>query len=269
MHLLDVLFARQHARRRAFHRRGDVRLPLRVPAAQQPLRHLAKRRHVELTRNRQNGVIRAIVLFLEHQQRLAADGSNLLMRAENRARQRMLAEIRLRQQIIHQILRRVLAHSNFLQNNAALLLKLRLVHARVEQHIAEQIHRPRQMLGDHLRVVAGTFLGGKRIHLSAQRIHLHGDVLRRAALRALEQDVLDEVRKAVLLRAFIHGSRADPQPDADGWEIFDRLGNDPQTVGKHELFAHALCPSDHNFSYSFRFISDYTTREKKSRGCHA
>ena len=102
-------------------------------------------------------------------------------------------EIGFRQQIVDQILRRILAHRDLFQNNAALFFKFRFIHTRVEQHVAKQIHRARQVLGNHLRIVAGAFLRRERVHLTAQRVHFHGNLLRRAVFRALKKNVLYEV----------------------------------------------------------------------------
>lgn len=208
----------------------DMRLPFRVPAAQQPLGHVAELRPIELACNRQHGVIRPIMLLFERKQRFTADGCNLVVRAENRTSQRMLPEIGFRQQIVDQILRRILAHRDLFQNNAALFFKFRFIHTRVEQHVAKQIHRARQVLGNHLRIVAGAFLRRERVHLTAQRVHFHGNLLRRAVFGALKKNVLYKVRQTVFLRTFIHRSRADPQTDADGRIILNGLGDDPQAV---------------------------------------
>lgn len=66
----------------------DMRLPFRVPAAQQPLGHVAELRPIELACNRQHGVIRPIMLLFERKQRFTADGCNLVVRTENRTSQR-------------------------------------------------------------------------------------------------------------------------------------------------------------------------------------
>ena len=144
------------------------------------------------------------MLLPERQQRVTGHRRNLVMRAENRARKRMLAEIRFRQQVVDQILRRILAHGNLLKNDAALFFKFRFIHSRVEQQVAKQIHRTRQMLGYYLGIIAGAFLCGKRIDLPAERIHLDRNFLCGAVLRAFKEHMLHKVRKAALLRRFIH-----------------------------------------------------------------
>ena len=65
--------------------------------------------------------------------------------------------------------------------------------------IRQDVDRHRQMLVEHLDVVAGVFLRRERVEVAAERVDLLRDVLGRAGRRALEEHVLDEVRDAAVL----------------------------------------------------------------------
>ena len=72
------------------------------------------------------------------------------------------------------------------------------------------------LLIQHLYVESGRFAGGKRIHLSAQRIDLTGNLRRRPATRALEKHVFEEMGEPFLPPLFIAGTDIHPNADRDG-----------------------------------------------------
>ena len=238
VHLLDVLFARDDLPLTALAGNRLLRHAVRAPVAQIALRHLLERVQVVLPGDGQHGVVRAVVLASEGNERLARDGGNLLVRAQDRAAERMVAKIRLRQQVVDQILRRVLAHGDLLEDDAALLFEVLLVEPGAQEQVGQEVHRAVEVLGDDLRVVAGAFLRGERVHLPADGVHLHGDFARGAPLGALEEHVLHEVRQAVFLLRLIHGARADPQAHAHGRKVRDVFGDHAHAVVKDKLIAH-------------------------------
>ena len=64
---------------------------------------------------------------------------------------------------------------------------------RTKHDVREQVDREREVLVEHLDVVAGVFLRGERVELPADGIDCLRDVLSRAGRGALEEHVLDEV----------------------------------------------------------------------------
>ena len=150
----------------------------------------------------------------------------------------MIAEVRLAEQLIDEILRRILGHGDLLQDDAALLLQILRIEGGVQQHVAQQVERLFKVLVDDLGVIAGALLGGKRVHLAADRVHLFGDLHGAALLCALEEHVLDEVRQAVFPARLKHRSRADPQPHADGAEMRDFFGDHAKAVGQRKFVVH-------------------------------
>src|SRR5450756_1945072 len=67
---------------------------------------------------------------------------------------------------------------------------------RVGHHVGEHVDRQRQVRVEHPRVVARVLLGGERVQLSADRVHLRRDVERGTLARPLEQQVLKVVSRA-------------------------------------------------------------------------
>jgi hypothetical protein len=84
---------------------------------------------------------------------------------------------------------------HLLEDHALLLLDLGGVEARVEEHVREHVEGDVACLGAAADVVAGQLLPGEGIELAADRVDLGRDgPCGRAALRALEEHVLGEVR---------------------------------------------------------------------------
>ena len=97
-----------------------------------------------------------------------------------------------------------------------------------QHHVAQQIGRERQMLVEHLDVVAGVFLGRERVELPANRVDLLGDLLRGPIRRALEEHVLDEMRDAALGVALVPRPAHQPHADRHRPHVRHRLGHEPQ-----------------------------------------
>ena len=57
---------------------------------------------------------------------------------------------------------------------------------RVLINIGQHIERQRRMFFKQMNVIAGDFLGGVGVHMSADALDFLGDIQRRAALGALE-----------------------------------------------------------------------------------
>ena len=104
---------------------------------------------------------------------------------------------------------------------------------RVQDDVGEDVEGQRQVLVEHLDVVAGVFLGGERVELPADRVDRLGDVFGRPRARALEEHVLDEVRDAAALRGFVARPARQPDADADRSNLRHPLGQNAKTVIEH------------------------------------
>ena len=96
-------------------------------------------------------------------------------------------------------------------------------------HVAREVDGDRQVLVEHLDVVAGVFLGRERVELPANRVDRLRDLLRRSARRALEQHVLDEMGDAAFGIALVARSAREPDADGNRAHVRHRLGDEPET----------------------------------------
>ena len=95
----------------------------------------------------------------------------------------------------------------------------------------EDVDRERQVLVEHLDVVARVFLGGERVELAADRVDRLRDVLGRCGVAgALEEHVLDEVRDAAALGRFVARPARQPDADADRADLRHPLGENAEAV---------------------------------------
>ena len=82
----------------------------------------------------------------------------------------------LREDLVDEIVRRVLDHLDLFEDDLLLALDLRGLELGPAHDVRQQIDRNRQVLVEHLDVVAGVLLRGERVELAADRIDLLRDV---------------------------------------------------------------------------------------------
>jgi len=87
------------------------------------------------------------------------------------------AEGRLLNQIVDELLRLVLVHSDLLEHNLA--LGIELGESRREDHLPHHVERRLQLVVRDARVDDGVLTGGGRVQLAAERVEDLGDLLRR------------------------------------------------------------------------------------------
>jgi hypothetical protein len=139
------------------------------------------------------------------------------------------------EQVVDEIVRRILHHLDLLQHHTLLPLQLIGVEARVQQDVGEEVHGQREMLVQDLHVEARVLLGGEGIHLPPHRIHGSGNLLGAAGGRPLENQVLDEVRDAGPLIGLVARARLHPDADGDRADVGHLLRDDPDAVGQQAL----------------------------------
>ena len=84
----------------------------------------------------------------------------------------------------------------------------------------------------HAGEVAGALLRGGRVGFPADLVEGRGDLQRGAALGALEQQVLQEVRGAVLAGSLVAGADADPETDGGRALAGHRFGQHADAAGQ-------------------------------------
>ena len=153
------------------------------------------------------------------------------------------AEHRVGELLVDEVAGVVVAHRDLFEDHVALGLDVVRAQQRGRHEVADDVDRQRQVGVEHPRVEAGVLLAGEGVHLAADGVERGGDVQRRAARGALEQQVLEEVRGTGLRRGLV--ARADADPDAEGGRAHARdvLGDHAQPAGQHGA-AHARAVLD-------------------------
>src|SRR5262249_29431963 len=95
-----------------------------------------------------------------------------------------------------------------------------------------------ELVVGHARVDHGVLAGGRGVQLAAEPVEDLGDLLRAVARRALEEQVLDEVREARLGVGLVARAGADLEPDRDRADVRKALRDD--ALARVELREHVL-----------------------------
>ena len=130
-----------------------------------------------------------------------------------------------REEVVHELLRRVLVHRDLLEHHLALLVDLG--EGGREDHVGHHLERRLHVVIGDARVDDGVLPRGRGVQLGAHRVERLGDLLRVEAPRALEQQVLDEVRDAGAVGALVARADVDPEAERDRAHARDPLGDDP------------------------------------------
>ena len=126
-----------------------------------------------------------------------------------------------------EVLRGVLVHRDLLEHDLALGVHLRGLELWLEQHVGHHVQRRLEVGVEDARIDDRVLLGGGGVQLAAQAVEDLGDLHRRVAGRALEQEVLDEMRDALLSAYLVPRSGSDPDADRDRPHRRDALRDNP------------------------------------------
>ena len=157
-------------------------------------------------------------------ERAAADGGDDLGGADHGPSERVVAEDGFREEVVHELLRGVLVHRDLLEHDLALLVDLG--EGGREDHVGHHLERRLDVVVGDARVDDGVLARGRRVQLGAHRVERLGDLLRLEAPRALEQQVLDEVRDAGAVGALVARADVDPEAERDRAHARHPLGDD-------------------------------------------
>ncbi len=184
------------------------------------------------------------VLLLEvAEDGLPAQALDSLAGSEDGAAQRVAGPEAFGEQVVDQVVRRVLHHLDLLEDHRLLLLDVLRPEERVAQDVGEEVDRQRQVLVEHVDEEARVLLRGEGVHLAAHRVHRPGDLLGGPGLGALEDQVLDQVGNPAALGRLVPGARVHPDPDGDRPDVRHPLGDHADAVGEDALpvlFGHRL-----------------------------
>jgi hypothetical protein len=140
----------------------------------------------------------------------------------------MVAEDCVSEEIVDELLRRVLDHGDLFEDDLA--LGVELDESRREDHVRHHVERLFHVLVEDPRVDDRVVTRGGRVQLTAEGVEDLRDLERRVLLGALEEQVLEEVRDARVRAVLVAGARADPEPDGDGADAVQRLADHPRAA---------------------------------------
>ena len=207
---------------------------VQVPAAaRERVRHLPHQRVVvDPARGRDHEGLRTVVPAVVLPHGVPRDRTDRLGGAADRAAERVGAEHRRGELLVHDVARVVVAHRELLEDDAALGLQLVAVEARGGDHVTDDVDRHREVRVEHAGVVAGVLLARGGVRVAAHRVEGLGDVQGGASPGALEQQVLEEVGGAEVPVGLV--PRADPDPRAHRRRAQARhlLGEHTDTAGQ-------------------------------------
>ena len=161
---------------------------------------------------------------------VAAERLDRLGRPGDRPGQRGAGPGRRREEVVHHVVGIVVVHGDLVEDHLALRLHVLGGDQRGGDHVAEDVERHRQVVVEDPCVVAGVLARGERVELAADLVEGSGDVHRRAGRGALEQEMLQEVRRPVELGRLVPGSHLHEHPDCRGADSGHLLGDDAQTA---------------------------------------
>ena len=217
-------------------RRFPVR-PLRGRLFEQPDEALV----LDVPRGGDHDVAGDVDRAVERGDRAARDGRDHLRRPDYRPPERVRAEDGLGDEVVDEILRRVLVHRDLLEHDLA--LRVEVGEDRREDHVRHHVDRGLQVMVGDARVDDRVLAGRGRVQLAAERVEDLGDLLRAVRARSLEEQVLDEVRDAGLRVALVARAGADPEPERDGAHLREALRDDPFArveLGHDVLLSHKV-----------------------------
>ena len=130
-----------------------------------------------MARGGHNQVARVVCLREVALERDLVQGRDRLGHAQNRPPERVILPELLGEQLVDEVVRRVLHHLDFFEDDLLLAFDVVGGKLRTPHDIREHLNGQRQMLVQDLQVVAGVFLGGEGVHLAADGVDRLGNVL--------------------------------------------------------------------------------------------
>src|SRR6476646_9878045 len=187
---------------------------------------------VEIPRSRDNNISGRESVSIRIQHSIAFEPLHRLLGSQDRLSQRVVLPEILGENLMDEIIRIILIHLDLFHDHATFAGDVRSIKYGVEHKIAQDVEGRRNVLVEDLNVEADTLLGGKSVHVSANRVDLARNLFGRAVLGPFEYHVLNEMGNPVPLRIFV--ARTGLQPDADRRrsDMLHLLRNNGEPVGE-------------------------------------
>ena len=144
---------------------------------------------------------RDVHLVVVARDRLARDRRDHLGRSDHRPPERVVAEDGVGDQVVDELLRRVLVHRDLLEHDLA--LGLELGERRREDHVTHHVDRRHEVVVGNAGVDERVLARGGCVQLTAETVEDLRDLECAVAAGPLEEQMLDEVRDARLRRLLV------------------------------------------------------------------
>src|SRR5208337_530496 len=163
---------------------------------------------------------------------------------QNGPAQSVPTPVALREYLVHEVVGRVLHHLDLFLDDLRFLKDVFRSKERIDKQVGKDIEGARHVLVQRLDGEARTLLGRKSIQMATDRVCLPGNLLRTPVLGPLEHHVLDEMRDAVLLLAFLPRPGSHPDAHGDGADGGHRFSENRETIGENVFvnFRHVEVP---------------------------
>jgi hypothetical protein len=184
---------------------------------------------LEVAGRRDHHVARVVVLGVEAGDRVAVHRGDGFGAPHDLAADRVRGEHRRREDVVDEVVGRVVAHADLFEDDLALGFDVVGAQCGRPHDVGEDVEREREPQVGDPHVIGGELLRGEGVHVAAHRLHFLGDLLRGAACGALEQEVLQEVAGTGECVGLVARAGADPEADGHGTQLGERLGHDPNT----------------------------------------
>ena len=177
---------------------------------------VAGRRHDDV-------VVRVGGAVVRGRARVRLDGRDHVGAPDHRPAERMAAEDRLRDDVVDEVLRVVVDHRDLLEHDLA--LGVDVGEGGVVDHPDDHVERRLEPVVRHAGVDERRLARGGGVQLAAEAVEDLRDLLRGVRARALEEQVLDEVRDARSRVGLVARAGTDPEAERDRADVRHALGD--------------------------------------------
>ena len=167
-----------------------------------PLKQSHELAEVDVAISKEHAVLGSVVASREAQRVSRSITTQLLCRAKYVMSERMSAENGVLEEVVHEFGGRVVVALYLVYDHLYLLVYLRLRIGAVKDDVGEQVYGAVDVLLQYGGVIHRLLLVGEGVEVATHALQVAQYLHRAAALRALESDMLAEVRHALLASEF-------------------------------------------------------------------
>lgn len=168
-----------------------------------PLKQSHELAEVDVAVSKEHAVLGSVVASREAQRVSRSVTAQLLRRAQYVMSERMSAENSVLEEVVHEFGGRVVVALYLVYDHLYLLVYLRLRIGAVKDDVGEQVYGAVDVLLQYGGVIHRLLLVGEGVEVAAHALQMAQYLHRAAALRALESDMLAEVRHSLLASEFL------------------------------------------------------------------